>query len=132
MILRNKQEKLRFGFVGVINTLVDFGLLFTLRYLGLPSMTANFVSTSVAFILSFGLNKNVVFRAKGSDIRREVTLFIITTLFGLWVLQTIVITVVDLVAPTSSISLFVGKVLATIVTICWNYIMYSRVVFKKR
>lgn len=132
MILRNKQEKLRFGFVGVINTIVDFGLLFTLRYLGLPSVTANFVSTSVAFILSFGLNKNVVFRAKGSDIRREVTLFIITTLFGLWVLQTIVITVVDLVAPTSSISLFVGKVLATIVTICWNYIMYSRVVFKKR
>lgn len=132
MILRNKQEKLRFGFVGVINTLVDFGLLFTLRYLGLPSVTANFVSTSVAFILSFGLNKNVVFRAKGSDIRREVTLFIITTLFGLWVLQTVVITVVDLVAPTSSISLFVGKVLATIVTICWNYVMYSRVVFKKR
>lgn len=132
MILRNKQEKLRFGFVGVINTLVDFGLLFTLRYLGLPSVTANFVSTSVAFILSFGLNKNVVFRAKGSDIRREVTLFILTTLFGLWVLQTIVITVVDHVAPASSISLFVGKVLATIVTICWNYVMYSRVVFKKR
>lgn len=132
MILRNKQQKLRFGFVGVINTIVDFGLLFTLRYLGLPSVTANFVSTSVAFTLSFGLNKNVVFRAKGSDIRREVTLFIITTLFGLWVLQTIVITVVDLVAPTSSISLFVSKVLATIVTICWNYVMYSRVVFKKR
>ena len=132
MILRNKQQKLRFGFVGVINTIVDFGLLFTLRYLGLPSVTANFVSTSVAFTLSFGLNKNVVFRANGSDIRREVTLFIITTLFGLWVLQTIVITVVDLVAPTSSISLFVSKVLATIVTICWNYVMYSRVVFKKR
>ena len=132
MILRNKQQKLRFGFVGVINTIVDFGLLFTLRYLGLPSVTANFVSTSVAFTLSFGLNKNVVFRAKGSDIRREVTLFIITTLFELWVLQTIVITVVDLVAPTSSISLFVSKVLATIVTICWNYVMYSRVVFKKR
>jgi putative flippase GtrA len=132
VILRNKQQKLRFGFVGVINTIVDFGLLFTLRYLGLPSVTANFVSTSVAFTLSFGLNKNVVFRAKGSDIRREVTLFIITTLFGLWVLQTIVITVVDLVAPTSSISLFVSKVLATIVTICWNYVMYSRVVFKKR
>lgn len=132
MILRNKQQKLRFGFVGVINTIVDFGLLFTLRYLGLPSVTANFVSTSVAFTLSFGLNKNVVFRAKGSDIRREVTLFIITTLFGLWALQTIVITVVDLVAPTSSISLFVSKVLATIVTICWNYVMYSRVVFKKR
>ena len=74
----------------------------------------------------------MVFRAKGGDIRREVTLFIITTLFGLWVLQTIVITVVDLVAPTSSISLFVGKMLATIVTICWNYVMYSRVVFKKR
>ena len=132
MILRNKQQKRRFGFVGVINTIVDFGLLFTLRYLGLPSVTANFVSTSVAFTLSFGLNKNVVFRAKGSDIRREVTLFIITTLFGLWALQTIVITVVDLVAPTSSISLFVSKVLATIVTICWNYVMYSRVVFKKR
>ena len=132
MILRNKQQKLRFGFVGVINTIVDFCLLFTLRYLGLPSVTANFVSTSVAFTLSFGLNKNVVFRAKGSDIRREVTLFIITTLFGLWVLQTTVITVVDLVAPTSSISLFVSKVLATIVTICWNYVMYSRVVFKKR
>ena len=132
MILRNKQQKRMFGFVGVINTIVDFGLLFTLRYLGLPSVTANFVSTSVAFTLSFGLNKNVVFRAKGSDIRREVTLFIITTLFGLWALQTIVITVVDLVAPTSSISLFVSKVLATIVTICWNYVMYSRVVFKKR
>ncbi len=132
MILKNKQEKLRFGVVGVINTLVDFGLLFTLRYLGLPALTANLISTSVAFVLSFSLNKNVVFRTKGSDIQRELILFLITTLFGLWILQTLVISIVDLVTPPTSISLFVGKVLATIVTICWNYIMYSRVVFKKR
>ncbi len=132
MILKNKQEKLRFGVVGVINTLVDFGLLFTLRYFGLPALSSNLISTSVAFVLSFGLNKKVVFRSKDTDIRRELILFVVTTLFGLWVLQTVVIALVEYVAPASSLSLFVGKVLATLVTLSWNYVMYSRVVFKKK
>jgi putative flippase GtrA len=82
-----RSEKIRFGAVGVINTLIDFSLLFTLKYFGFPIIAANTISTAIAFVASFTLNKKVVFRVHNSNIKQEIALFIIVTLFGLWVLQ---------------------------------------------
>lgn len=135
--MRDKKQIARFGIIGGFNTLLDFGLLFILRSFGLPTIPSNVISTSVAFCFSFVANKKFTFRTKNTNVRQELLLFILVTLFGLWVLQTIVISltlsVIDgsNLAVNESVALFAAKIVATIVSLVWNYVMYAKVVFKK-
>lgn len=134
-MLKNKDQKLRFGAVGVINTLIDMGLLFTLKTLGLPTIPANMISTTTAFCFSFFANKKYTFHTTKTNVRREIILFVIITLFGLWVIQTIVIQIVtSLLEPTSlsnDLILLAAKTTAILASLIWNYTLYSRVVFKE-
>lgn len=134
MVIETRSEKIRFGVVGVINTLIDFGFLFTLKYFGFPIIAANTISTTIAFVASFTLNKKVVFKVRNSNLKREIALFIIVTLFGLWVLQPTVFIIIGGVIPpdysSSYLALLVSKICATCVTIVWNYVTYSRIVFR--
>ena len=117
------RQKIRFLLVGGTNTAIDFGLLFILSTLGLPRVPSNTISTGVAFIFSFFANRNFTFSANSGNIKKQMTLFIIVTLFGLWVIQPIIISLIS--------NLLVGKIIATAVTLVWNYLFYSRLVFKK-
>lgn len=122
----------RFAVIGGINTLLDFGILLLLsRVFGVPVVVANIISTSVAFVFSFIMNKKYTFKTSGSNVRRELILFIAVTLFGLWVLQNVVIWLVIplLVAFSPQIQLLGAKLVATVVSLVWNYLMYDRVVF---
>lgn len=132
--IKNKDEKIRFVVVGGINTVIDFGLLFTLQGFGLSVIEANIISTTTAFCFSFFANKNYTFKTTDTNIKREIILFVIVTLFGLWVLQTIVIKITQGFIDASlhnTESLFIAKLLATCVSLVWNYILYSRLVFKQ-
>lgn len=128
------KQVIRFGIVGGTNTLLDFGLLFAFKSLGLPVISSNIISTSIAFCFSFFANKKYTFKTSESDIRREITLFIIVTLFGLWVLQTLVIKAATFSLAKFNLSddlvLLISKLLATAVSLVWNYVLYSKVVFK--
>ena len=134
--LQQHADKLRFALVGGINTVIDFGILFSLVYLGLDKIPSNFISTSVAFIFSFFANKTFTFKSKTGNAKREFILFIIVTLFGLWVLQPLVITTMShLLTPLhvkEGALLLMSKLVATVVSLIWNYIMYSRFVFKTK
>lgn len=134
-LLAQHAEKFRFALVGGFNTALDFGILFGLTALGVDKIVANYVSTSVSFIFSFFANKTFTFKAQSGNARREFISFIIVTLFGLWVLQPIVITAVTQLLATTALDntaiLLIAKLLATIVSLIWNYVLYSRVVFKK-
>lgn len=134
--MKNKEQKLRFIAVGVCNTVIDFSLLFGLKALGLPAIPSNIISTSAAFTFSFFANKNYTFKkAKTDNVKRQLLLFIIVTLFGLWVIQTIVIFMVTSLLSglltNQGLILFIAKILATISSLVWNYTLYSRVVFKE-
>lgn len=134
-LLKQHAEKFRFALVGGFNTALDFGLLFLFVSLGFDKIVANYISTSIAFVFSFFANKTFTFRATG-DARREFITFVTITLFGLWVLQPIIITgVTALTVPldiSESATLVGAKLIATIISLIWNYIMYSRVVFRKK
>jgi putative flippase GtrA len=133
--LKNKDQKLRFGAVGVINTLIDMGLLFTLKAFGLPTIPANIISTTAAFCFSFFANKKYTFHTTKTNVKREIALFIIVTLFGLWVIQTIVIQIMTFLLASTSLSsdliLLAAKATAILASLIWNYTLYSRVVFKE-
>lgn len=133
--MKNKSQLIRFGLVGGVNTALDFGLLFALKSIGLTAMMANVFSTSIAFVFSFFANKKYTFKSSGTNIVREMILFVVVTLSGLWVLQTGVIWLalphLSKLLGSPEVGLLVTKLIATAVSMTWNYILYDKLVFKK-
>ncbi|MFZ1801398.1 MAG: GtrA family protein [Candidatus Saccharimonas aalborgensis] len=134
IILKNKRQVGRFGLVGAINTALDIGILFVLKSLGVPVGYANIISTSIAFCFSFFANKRYTFNGREGNVVRQMTLFIVVTLFGLWVLQTLIIQsstpLLLMFGYESSFTLLIAKLLATIVSSIWNYLLYRSIVFR--
>ena len=87
-LLKKHETKLRFGIIGGINTALDFGLLFVFSSLfGIPRGFANMLSTSISFIFSFFANKRYTFKSSSKEnVVREMVLFTVVTLFGLWII----------------------------------------------
>lgn len=134
-LLKKHAEKIKFAIVGGFNTALDFGLLFLFVFLGLDKIPANFISTGIAFIVSFFLNKSFTFKNKSKNVYKQFAAFLIVTIIGLWVLQPIIIW--GFSAATASLnlnehlSLLIAKLIATVVSLVWNYILYAKFVFKK-
>jgi len=126
---------LRFAVVGGFNTAIDFVILFILVALGLPSIASNFLSTSAALIFSFFANKKFTFKDGGKNTNLQFVYFLIITMFGLWVIQPVIIwsteSTIGHWAINSYIVLLIGKVLANTATLIWNYLLYRKFVFKK-
>ncbi|HSX47984.1 MAG TPA: GtrA family protein [Candidatus Nanoarchaeia archaeon] len=143
----------KFGIVGVINTVIDLGLYNILSgtSVGLSLIGANIISTTVAMIFSFFANQRYVFEAEGKSIWRQAIVFFPVTAIGLYVIQNGVIYFLtkswtgplDLgisIAHAIGVSHFLSdgflfkngaKAAATILSLCWNYIMYKKVVFRR-
>ena len=142
--MKNLLKKLKnnqafwFSVIGGINTALDFIILFVLTSLGVKIFIANIFSTGTTFIISFLMNKKITFKSVSSnkkELIREMLLFIIVTLFGLWVIQNIVISIsipiFENLLKNKRISLLLSKLIATIFSLIWNFILYKKVVFKK-
>lgn len=139
----------RFGMIGIFNTLVDFAIFNALsgKKIGWGKLKSNTVSTTVAMICSFVLNRNYVFSGHGDPLI-QIILFFGITAFGLYVLQNGVIYLFtqvwswpgkltsrlidafhlpfenDLVLKNSA------KIIGTVLSLVWNYLLYSKVVFR--
>lgn len=135
VLLKKHATKVRFGLVGAANTALDFGLLLMLaNFFAVPHVIANIISSSIAFVSSFFANKKYTFKTTGQSVIREMILFTIVTLFGLWVIQSAIIALltppIQNIVTNGTITLVIVKLIATLASLTWNYILYSRVVFK--
>lgn len=134
-LLKKHAEKIRFIIVGGVNTAIDFGILFLLTFLGMDKIVANFFSTGVALIFSFFANKTFTFKEQSGNAKKQFIYFLVITLFGLWVIQPLVIwgatSLMASFIPNEAINLFIAKLIATVASLIWNYVLYSRIVFKK-
>lgn len=134
-LIKKHAEKLKFALVGGANTALDFLILFLLVASGLNAITSNYISTGIAFIFSFFVNKSFTFQNKSKKVLKQFAMFIAVTIFGLWVIQPIIIA--GFIAATQSLAwesaavLFIAKIIATLASLVWNYLWYSKVVFKK-
>lgn len=125
----------RFASVGVVNTLVDLVLYVVLSSLGVGLVLANFLSTSAGMAVSFVGNRRFVFGGT-SNRRREIALFVIVCGLGIWVIQPAVIISAGWALDNSpSLPLLfenaVPKIAAILVAAVWNYVLYSKVVFRR-
>lgn len=129
-------KKLRFGLVGIANTTVDVVILNTLvNILGMAIVPANILSTTCAMFFSFFLNKKTVFRSSDPRYLRQLILFFSVTLVGIWVLQTTVVFLVynflqTITVLPMALDMNIAKAIGIAVSMVWNYVWYSRIVFK--
>ena len=134
-LLKKHAEKIKFIIVGGANTAIDFVILFGLTFLGVDKIVANFFSTTVALVFSFFANKSFTFNNKSKNAKKQFALFLAVTLFGLWVIQPLIIwgstSLMASFITNEALNLFVAKLIATVASLIWNYIFYSRLVFKK-
>lgn len=132
--MKSSAKPLRFILVGIANTAIDFFVLFGLTALGVELILANMISTSVALTFSFFFNRSFTFRSSGRK-TSQILGFLAVTLVGLWVLQPLILVFfVPLLTPVfdRELSIIGSKMLATVVSMVWNYLLYDSLVFKKR
>lgn len=134
-LLKKHGDKIRFVIVGGTNTVLDFALLFLFTGLGLNKFVANTLSTGIAFIFSFFANRSFTFKNKDANVKRQFIWFSIITLSGLWLLQPLIIWLstgfLENYTDNEQLVLFIAKLIATVFSLVWNYLLYSKVVFKK-
>ena len=134
-LLKKHAQKIRYSIIGVANTVLDFSLLFIFVALGIDKIPANYLSTGISMIFSFYGNKQYTFKDVGDQKRKQFILFVVVTVIGLWVIQPIIIWIMvhtlDAHVANASLQLFIAKVFATGASLVWNYLLYSRLVFKR-
>ncbi len=140
----------RFGLVGIFNTLLDFFLFNALtKFFGFGLIPANAVSTTVAMVMSFTLNKRLVFKSDSGSLLIQALTFFATTAVGLYVIQNGIIhfltdvwtaplwigveIVRGLGIPFFSDAFYINngaKAIATVASLAWNYLLYRSLVFR--
>ncbi|PID32255.1 hypothetical protein CR970_01565 [Candidatus Saccharibacteria bacterium] len=140
------RQFLRFGVVGVVNTVVDLSLYIVLVSTIFPIWAANLASTSIALAVSLTLNSRYTFRSADGITGGIMAKYIIVTLIGLWVLHPVVIYMSTdsisnfvyghswaLTAPIASeLAALLPKILAICIGLLWNYTLYDRYVFLRK
>ena len=117
---------LKFGAVGIANTLLDVALFSLLTLLaGVPAVAANIASYSSGIGLSFALNRTWTFRDRQR--RRtwiQLILFFAGNLLGLALSTTVVALLVKAWGP------IFAKAASLAVTFAWNYLFSNLIVFR--
>ncbi|MDT8441488.1 MAG: GtrA family protein [Desulfuromonadales bacterium] len=129
----------RFGAVGVINTLIDFGVFNLLVWLfgvlaGPGLLACNAVAFVCANLNSYFCNKQWTFGDDKAVSVHQYTRFMLVSLGGLLINSLVLYLLVDLaVWPSRADSwLWVNfaKACATLFSLAWNFIMYRLLVFQ--
>jgi putative flippase GtrA len=85
-------------------------------------------------VMSFWLNKKWTFRDAGRNYARQVALFFVFTIVGMWGIGNGIIALLVPLMPADwaeIIRVSLPKLAATVVSLCWNFITYKYIVFRK-
>ena len=84
---------------------------------------------------SFFANKKFTFKDSSKNSKSQIAKFLIITTIGIWIIQPLIIEGSKLIATLSGVDInvmiFIGKVLASGVSMVWNYLLYRKFVFTK-
>lgn len=119
---------IRFGSIGLINTLIDFGLLNVLAwFLGRPGGTGLLIINAVAFagasLNSYLCNRRWTFSAAGEATAGEFGCFLLIAGAGL-LINSLLLWLLTAGLPVSWLQLNLAKGVATAASMGWNFAGY--------
>lgn len=113
------RQFVKFCLVGVLNTLIDFGVyLFFSRLIGLYFLLANFISVIVAMTFSFFLNKYWTFANREKKIKSQYLKFALVNLVYFLLYNLIFFSLVNYLHVYD----LLAKVGAIIIGLFWNFL----------
>jgi putative flippase GtrA len=124
-------ELTKFGIVGAVNTVLDFGLA-NLLYLGLgwPSVGAKSASVAVAATSSFFMNRHWTFRHRArTGLRREYTLFFLLNGVGLLIANACILVVEQGFGKSGPLWFNLAQVAGLALGMVFRFTTYKRWVF---
>ncbi|MEO8065259.1 MAG: GtrA family protein [Candidatus Doudnabacteria bacterium] len=130
----------RFVIIGIINTAIDYGILLILSAItgitgGAKIIPLNIISFSVATTNSYFLNRRWAFADQSGEQGKKFSLFLIVSIIGVTINTSIVTFITSHVSPMFGLPprawLIAAKLVATGVSLIWNFIGYKVIVFKK-
>lgn len=118
---------IKFGLVGILNTLINWILFIILNSLGLYYIISNIIAYSISTLNSYLWNSKWVFKYSGDNLKETSLKFIILNIIGL-ILNTIILyLLVDIVGLHKLIAL----IITTGIVMILNYFINKVWVFKK-
>lgn len=111
-------------FIGVLNTLVGFGIIFTLMYLGNDPTISNLIGYICGIIFSYFMNKSFTFKSKNKS-KLEFIRFIIAMLISYFLnLLTLKL------ALNSSVNPYISQIIAGFIYTVSGFLISRFWVFK--
>ena len=109
----------RFGIVGGLAFLIDYGLLFVLtEYCGIYYLISSVISFIVSLIFNYILSIKWVFDVTKKQTYKEIIIFVVLSVIGLGINQLIMYLGVD----KFDIYYMIVKLVATFIVMVWNFV----------
>lgn len=117
------EQILKFGVVGIIATVIDFGVLYVLSQpLGMDPVISAGISFCVSLVFNYVASMRYVFTHREDMSRsREFVIFLVLSLIGLAINEAIMAAGVT-VLGSSALAVMGTKVLATAIVMVWNFV----------
>lgn len=117
------EQILKFGVVGIIATVIDFGVLYILSQpLRLEPVLSAGISFCVSLVFNYVASMRYVFTHREDMSRsREFVIFLVLSLIGLAINEAIMAAGVA-VLGNSALAVMGTKVLATAIVMVWNFV----------
>lgn len=130
----------KFVAIGVLNTAIDFGILNLLSQAvnivgGIAIIPLNIISFGFAVVNSYFWNKRWTFGAGKEKSSKQFLEFMVVSVIGALINTGIVFATTTFASPIGGMSdtmwLNIGKLMATFISLAWNFIGYKFIVFKR-
>lgn len=121
------REFLKFAIVGVLSTIIDWGVFYILEKFSLYYLIAKIFSFSLAVINSYIWNRKWTFRSHNLNKTQEFSKFMLAALIGLGINTLIFYFAVSYLHLIYLYSL----IIATAIVLSWNFTINKIWVFKK-
>lgn len=118
---------IKFGLVGVLNTLINWILFILLNSFGIYYIISNVIAYSISTLNSYLWNSKWVFKYSGDNVKETSLKFIVLNVIGLTLNTIILYLLVDIVGLNKLIAL----VITTGIVMILNYFINKFWVFKK-
>lgn len=122
LISKNKKlinQILKFGVVGGLAFLIDYGLLYFLtEFCNIYYMISSVISFTVSLIFNYILSIKWVFDVRKKQTYKEVIVFVLLSVFGLLINQLVMYVGSDLL----NIYYMITKLVATFIVMVWNFV----------
>ena len=110
---------LKFGIVGGLAFLIDYGLLYILtEYLNIYYLISSVISFIVSLIFNYILSIKWVFDVTKKQTVKEITIFVVLSVMGLGINQVVMYVGSDLL----KIHYMLTKLIATAIVMVWNFV----------